>query len=258
MSRKPLSAIVRAPGESYYRAVSRHPERRKIDPARARRQHSEYRQTLAGMVGALVELAAEETYPDGPFTQDCAIVLEDRALLCRPNIGSRRGEIRSVHAALDRLISRIWQVPPPGTLEGGDVLRLGRNILAGRSGRTSDLGIQALRFFAEPMGYHVETIDVPPGVLHLSSAVTVIGDELVVGRQDILEHPAFGSVDAFVVRDGRPEACNVLAVGEHVIVTGDHPVYKDMETMGLTVHRLDLEEFVRADAGPTCLALIVP
>lgn len=210
------------------------------------------------MLGALVELAPEEAYPDGPFTQDCAIVLEDQALLCRSNIGVRRGEVHSVQAALDRLTSGIWMVPPPGTLEGGDVLRLGRTLLAGRSGRTSDLGIEALRAFAQPMGYRVETVEVPSGVLHLSSAVTVISEELVVGSQDMLEHPAFDSVDAFVVRDGRLEACNVLAVGEQVIATGDHPVYKDMEALGLTVHRLDLEEFVRADAGPTCLALIVP
>jgi dimethylargininase len=250
-------AIVRPPADSFRLAVSRHPERELIDPDRARRQHDAYRRVLGSMGLELIILPPEERLPDACFTQDPAVVLDGSALLARAGITSRRGEVSGIQRALAPLVTGIQAVVEPATLEGGDILRLGRRLIVGRSGRTNDAGIESLRHFAEPLGFEVQIAEVPKGVLHLLTAVTALSDHLVIGRDDVLQQPAFEEVDQIVVKDDPTEACNVLAIGRHVITSGRYVVNRQIERRGFNTHRLNLSEFIRADGGPTCLALLV-
>jgi len=153
-------AIVRPPGDSFVRAESRHPERGRIDPQRARAQHAAYCRLLEAAGVEVVELAADDTHPDACFTQDPAIVLEGQALLGRFGALSRRGEEEAMARVLGPLVQFIDAVHAPGTLEGGDLLRIGSRIVVGRSRRTNDEGIEALRRFAEPLGCEVRTAEV--------------------------------------------------------------------------------------------------
>lgn len=255
--KKPRYVIVRPPGDSFFRAVSNHKERDKIDPGKARRQHQNYRDTLAEMVGEVIELPKQELYPDSCFTQDTAIVVDGHGLLARTGIPTRRGETKAIGNALRPLVDTLDEVPPPGTLEGGDVIRLGNHLLVGRSRRTSMAAIDYLQEWAKPFGYRVVPVRVPPGVLHLSTAVSVLRDDLVMGLPEVLEDEAFDTVDTLAVRDEALEACNVLVMGDHVIASGEYETHEALEEEGFTVHRQDLQEFIRADAGPTCLALLV-
>jgi dimethylargininase len=145
----------------------------------------------------------------------------------------------------------------PATLEGGDVLRIANRLLVGRSTRTNDAGIEALRDFAEPLGYTVHPLEVPRGVLHLSTAVTALSDQLVIGLDEVLDNDAFRSMDQIPVGNTPLAACNVLAIGDQVIASGDYAVHDQLEQRGFKVHRLNLSEFERADAGPTCLSLLI-
>lgn len=249
--------IARPPGDSFRLAVSRHSERGLIDPDRARSQHETYRKTLAAMGVELIVLPPDEHHPDACFTQDPALVLRGRALLGRAGVDSRRGEVTSIKEALGPLVTGMESVVEPATLEGGDILRLGRRLIVGRSRRTNDAGIDALRRFAEPLGYEVEVAVVPRGVLHLGTAVTTLSDDLVMGREDVLKQPAFQKVHQIPVKDDPLEGCNVLALGKQVISSGKYRVNREVERKGFTVHELDLSEFIRADGGPTCLALLV-
>ncbi len=202
-------AIVRPPGDSFRRAVSLHTERQLIDTRRARIQHEAYRRTLAGMGLELIVLVPEERHPDACFTQDPAVVLEGRGLVGRPGIESRRGEVESMMETLASLVADIQAVTEPATLEGGDVLVLGSKLIVGRSRRTNDAGIEALRRFAKPLGYEVQVAQVPEGVLHLGTAVTVLSDNLVIGRDDVLRQQAFRELDQIPVTDDpwRPAMC---------------------------------------------------
>lgn len=74
----PRAAIVRPPGRSFARALSGHPARTTIDPARAQEQHAAYVAALADLV-ELVRLPTQEDLPDSCFVDDCAVVLGDRA-----------------------------------------------------------------------------------------------------------------------------------------------------------------------------------
>ena len=249
-------AIVRPPGDSFRRAVSLHSESELINPHRARIQHEAYRRTLAEMGLEVVVLPPDERHPDACFTQDPAVVLEGQALIGRFGIESRRGEVSGITKALAPLVAGLEAVTKPATLEGGDILVLGHTLIVGRSGRTNDAGIEALRRFANPLGYEVQVAQVPKGVLHLGTGVTALSDNLVVGQNDILRQQAFREVDQISVTDDPLEACNVLAIGTEVITAGRYGVNREVERRGFTVHELDLSEFVRADGGPTCLALL--
>jgi N-dimethylarginine dimethylaminohydrolase len=67
-SEPPRAAIVRPPGDAFALALSSHPDRASIDPARARDQHAAYRAALADLV-ELVVLAADEELPDACFAE---------------------------------------------------------------------------------------------------------------------------------------------------------------------------------------------
>ncbi len=257
MSDKPRYDIVRPPGDSFVRAISNHRERDKIDPVRARRQHEDYRFLLENMVGEVIELPRNERYPDSCFTQDTAVVLDGHALIARTGIPTRRGETTSIAKALEPLVETVDHLQPPGTLEGGDVVRLGKYLLVGQSRRTSSAGIDHLYDWAKPLGYKVVPVRVPMGILHLSTAVTVISDDLVMGHPQVLEDEAFDRVGTLPVWEDPLPACNVLIIGERVIASGDYKTHEELEREGLILHKPDLIEFVRADAGPTCLSLLI-
>lgn len=253
---KPPWAVVKPPPNSFFRAISSHPDGGSIDPSRALRQHHDFQETLGSMVDRLVVMEANELHPDSCFTQDTAVILGSSAVLARSGIGVRKSELPAVRRALKTLVDDILEIPPPGSLEGGDVLCIGKTLIVGRSRRTSQLGIEALTGFVKPMGYRVETVDVPPGLLHLSTGVTALGDRLVIGLPQMLRNPAFAGVEQIPVTEDPLEACNVLAIGDQVIASGSYAAHEALERRGFTVHCLDLSEFVKADAGPTCLALL--
>ena len=247
---------MRRPGDSFVRAESGHPERDRIDPERARAQHAAYCRLLEAAGVEVVELGPDEAHPDACFTQDPAIG--------RFGALSRRGEEKEIAEVLRRLVECVDAVQPPGTLEGGDLLPVGRRIVVGRSRRTNNAGIEALRRFAEPLGWEVRTAEVPSWALHLQTAATGVGDRLVLGPREVVTQPAFDGLDRVVVPDDDHGAGNVLAIGREslgqpgfVIAAGSHPIHRELEARGFEVHATALEEFERADGSPTCLSLLV-
>lgn len=251
-----MKALVRPPGDAFVRAVSSHPERHRIDPARARAEHAAYCAALASLGVEVVELPADEDHPDGCFTQDTAIVLGSDALLCRFALSSRQGEEHKVRPILEHLGYRIATTPEPATLEGGDVLELGTRLLVGRSRRTNDAGVAALRAFAEPLGYTVETADVPAWAVHLSTSASVIDGPIALGVDDVISQPAFRGAEPLSVGDDR-FAANVLPLGTQVLAAGSHAVHAELAARGIEVHPVDLGDFNLADGSPTCLSLLL-
>jgi dimethylargininase len=252
----PRAAIVRPPSDAFARAISS--AAAAIDPERARAQHDAYRAALADLV-AVVALPADEELPDACFVDDCAVVLGGQALLTRPGAPSRAGEPARLAGALAGLVDEVHPMAAPATLDGGDVLRLGRTLVAGRSERTNQEGIGQLTRFAEAAGGRVEVAAVPPGTLHLQSAVTALADDAVVGTAELLEQPALrGLTHRLVVPPEEVAAANVLAVGSAVLVPAACPrTAAAVAALGFEVREVDLGEFHKADGGATCLALLV-
>lgn len=250
-------ALVRPPGDSFSRAVSKDPARGTIDPARARIQHAAYCRLLAEAGLEVIALPPDEAHPDACFTQDPAILLGPAALLCRFAEVSRQGEQDDMAAALRPLVKTIGMVREPATLEGGDVLAFGRRLVVGRSERTNDAGIEALAGVAEPLGFEVRPAVVPSWALHLGTSACAVGEGMVMGCRETLVQAAFDGLERIVVPDGDRLACNVVCIGTAVIAAGEHPIHAELQRRGFTLHPTDLSEFNRADGSPTCLCLLV-
>jgi dimethylargininase len=250
-----LVALTRAVPETLARCELTFQEREPIDLARAVAQHVAYTDLLRSLGLELVELPADPAFPDCCFVEDTAVVLDEAALLTRPGAASRRGEQAAVETALARYRT-IARTEAPATLEGGDVLRVGRRLYVGRSGRTNPAGIERLAAVAEPIGYRVVPVDVT-GCLHLKSAVTALDEERLLVNRAWLDAAALSGLDLVDVAPEEPGAANVLAVAGRVI---GHPGFprtlERVAALGYPVLTLDVSEFLKAEAALTCKSLL--
>jgi dimethylargininase len=229
--------------------------REPIDLDRARSQHEAYATLLRQLGLGVVELPADPALPDCCFVEDVAVVLDEVALLAMPGASSRRGEIPAVADVLARYRS-VERVALPATLEGGDVLRMGRTLFVGRSARTNDAGIDRLRTVAEPLGYRVVPVPVT-GCLHLKSAVTALDDERVVVNADWIDPAPLRTLEAVPVAPGEPGAANVLRAGGATVVHPGFPRTRErIARLGYDVRPLDVSEFLKAEAALTCKSLL--
>jgi dimethylargininase len=250
-----MRAIVRQPSEALARCALTFLERQPIDVARARVQHDAY-------VGALRDLGVDVTLlppqadlPDAVFVEDTAIVLDECAIIARPGIESRRRETASIEAAL-RPVRPLLRVSAPGTVEGGDVLRIGRTLFVGRTPRTNDEGIRQLADAVGPHGYEVVPVT-PRGCLHLKSAVSYAGMETVVLNPDWIDAGLFARWQCVPVAPEEPFAANVLTIGPAVHTAASAPLTRrKLEALGFDTRTVDTSEFEKAEAALTCLSLL--
>ncbi len=230
-------------------------DREPIDLARAVAQHAAYAALLRSLGLEVLELPADPSLPDCCFVEDVAVVLDEVALLTMPGAPSRRGEIPAVEEALARL-RPLERTRLPATLEGGDVLRVGRRIFVGRSERTNEAGIARLAAVAEPLGYRVVTVTVT-GCLHLKSAVTALDDERLLANPAWLDPSPFGGLGVVAVDADEPGAANVLRVGGMVVAHPGFPrTIERLCALGYAVRTLDVSEFIKAEAALTCKSLL--
>jgi dimethylargininase len=251
-----LVAVVRDVASSIERCELTHIAREPIDLGRARAQHEDYIAALGRNGAEVVRLEADEAHPDCCFVEDTAVVLDELALLTMPGSEARRGEVPAVGAALAPFRRLIERMELPATLDGGDVLVAGRRIFVGKTTRTNEAGIQALRRILAPHGYSVTAIGVP-GCLHLKSAVTAVDDATLLANRAWLDASRF---DGFAVLDVAPEepgAANVLRVGGELLAHAGYPrTAERLRRAGFAVVSLDISEFVKAEAALTCKSLL--
>ena len=138
-----LVAITRPVSPSLAECELTHLERVPLDVATAVAQHGAYETLLQSLGAAIVRVAAAPEYPDAVFIEDMAVVLDDIAVVTRPGTLVRRGELAAVAPVLAEYRTVI-AMEAPATLDGGDVLRVGRVLYVGRSSRSNDEGFCSL------------------------------------------------------------------------------------------------------------------
>jgi dimethylargininase len=253
---RPRWAVVRPPGDSFAGALSRHLDRDTIDPDRARAQHEAYREALRRLGLEVTTLPPDEELPDSCFVQDLAIVLNGRALLCRPGAPSRQPEVSAFEPDLRRVVPSKARVRAPATIEGGDVVRVDERLIAGRSDRTNDEGIAALERFAAPDA-RVVRAEVREPFLHLLSGLGVARDA-VVGSEALIDQAAFDGLNRVAAPEEEAAGCNFVTVEDDVLMAAGYGnIRRLVEAAGFRVHEVDLSEFTKADGGPTCLSLLI-
>ena len=249
-------ALTRAVPQSLERCELTHLARRPIDVALAVSQHAAYEDALRAAGCTVVRIPPEPDRPDSVFVEDTAVVLDEVAVITRPGAPSRRGETASTAAALGAY-RRLVTIEAPGTLDGGDVLRIGRRLFAGRSARTNEAGIAQLAAFLAPFGYRVEGLALT-GCLHLKSAVTAIDAETIVLNPAWVDASRLGAQRAIEVDLAEPLAANILAIGRSVLVNASAPrTAERIRAAGFEVVPVDQSELAKAESGLTCCSLIL-
>jgi dimethylargininase len=250
-----IVALTREPARSLDACELTYREREPIDADAAARQHRGYCEALRSCGALVVTLPPVEEFPDSVFVEDTAIVLEEVAVLTRPGVESRRGEVRLVEPEVARL-RPVVRIEPPATLEGGDVLRLGRTLYVGLSPRTNAEGADGLRRLVAPHGYEVVTVE-PRGCLHLKSGCSGLDDEAVLVNPEWVDPGNFRGREVVAVDAAEPWAANVLRVAGSVCVSAAFPRTAEMlAARGRDVRAVEVSEFAKAEGAMTCMSLL--
>jgi dimethylargininase len=250
-----LLAITRPVSSGIARCELTHLPRVPIDCDVARAQHDAYERALTSAGCRLIRLREEPDLPDSVFVEDAAVVLDELAVLTRPGAPTRRPEVDSVAGALapHRLLARIAE---PGTLDGGDVLAMGRTLYAGLSRRTNRAGIEQLTALAEDHGYVVRPVEVT-GCLHLKSAATAVGPETLLVNPAWVDRGAFRTHRLIEADEREPHAANALWLGGQLLYPASFPRTRERLTRnGVAVTAVDISELQKAEGAVTCCSLV--
>jgi dimethylargininase len=230
-------------------------QRDPIDQARAHQQHQAYLGELQALGCRLVRLPPLPEHPDAVFVEDTAVVVPEITVITRPGALSRRNEVESVASTLAPL-TRLARVREPGTLEGGDVLRIGHALYVGNSARTNAEGIAQLATALEPWGYSVQGVALQ-GCLHLKSAVTFIDPETILVNPQWVDPSAFGVRRVVQVAPEEPFGANTLTLNGVTLVSADYPLTEQrLAAVGIETRALEVSELHKAEAALTCMSLL--
>lgn len=249
-------AVTRDVSTGIGRCELTHLARQPIDVDLARAQHHGYEAALADLGCEVHSLPAAPDLPDSVFVEDVAVVVDEVAIITRPGAPSRRPEVATVAEAL-KPYRKLIEIEAPGTLDGGDVLRTGKRVLVGISGRSTLDAIGQMRAALAPFGYTVEGVPVT-GCLHLKSAVTQVAADAVLVNPAWVDVARFDGMDVIAVDPAEPYAANALLIGERIIYPAAYPRTRALlEQRGIDVWAVDVSELLKAEGAVTCCSLIV-
>jgi dimethylargininase len=231
-------------------------ERQPVDYARAAAQHDDYCATLKALGLELLRLPADDALPDCCFVEDTAVVLDELAIVTRMGSSARRGETPAVEQALSAHRALVIRMDAPATLDGGDVLRVGRTLFVGVSKRSNGLGAEVLRLATAKHGYTTVPVEVR-GCLHLKSAVGVVDDATLIANPIWVDPKAFPGVEVLSVPSREPSAANLQRVGGSLLLHAGFPqTIEALARRGHSIRAVDVSEFLKCEAGVTCKSIV--
>lgn len=251
-----MRALVRPTSRRLAEGQLTHLERVPVDIHLAERQWTAYCAALEAEGFPIVPVPGDDDLPDQVFVEDAVVVFDSPAgrlaVVTSPGAESRRGETDAVAATLRELGIEHTRIELPGTLDGGDVLKVGDTVYVGRGGRTNGEGIRQLRELLTPRGWSVVGVPVTK-VLHLKSAVTALPDGTVIGHPDDVDHP--GIFPRFLPMPEHGAAVVVLR-DDTVLMAASVPESAALvESLGYRVVTVDVSEFEKLEGCVTCLSV---
>ncbi len=230
-------------------------ERVQIDLENARRQHLAYEAALCSLGIEVLPLPEEPDLPDAVFVEDIAIVLDECAIITRPGADSRKPEAESIARALVAY-RKLFTIRAPGSMDGGDVLTIDKNIFVGLTGRTNGSAIEQLQTFLAPFDYSVHGMPVS-GCLHLKSAVTRVAREVLLINPAWVDKGNFPGKEFIEVDPSEPYAANALLVRETLLYQPAFPrTLSRLEAGGIHPVLVNQSELAKAEGALTCCSLI--
>ncbi|WP_427896452.1 dimethylarginine dimethylaminohydrolase family protein [Kribbella sp. GL6] len=276
-------ALIRRPSPRLAEGLVTHIERQPVDVALAMRQWESYVAALHDAGWTTIEVPPLDDCPDSAFVEDTMVVYGDIAVIARAGAGERRPEAAAAAETVATHGYRTVPITAPGTLDGGDVLKIGPTIYVGQGGRTNAEGINQLRAAlttppttpatqtppaahtpptapaapAAPVGAvgGVEVRAVPVRkVLHLKSAVTALPDGTVIGYEPLVDD--LGVFDSFRAVPEEAGAHVVLLDDDRLLMAASAPKSAELfATLGYTPIVVDISEFEKLEGCVTCLSV---
>jgi dimethylargininase len=226
-----------------------------IDLQKMKQQHRAYEEMLRSMGYEVIQIPADDSCPDCCFIEDTALLLDEIAVITYPGSVARRGEVPGVVPTIEKY-RKTLRIEPPATLEGGDVLRIGRNLYVGLTQRTNPEGVDALRTLVAPYGYKVTAVPTP-GALHMKSVCTAADDRTIVADPRRVDVSPLRDYDMIEIAPEEWMGGDLLPINGTLWMIEGFPKLKSaLEARGFNVRTLNMSEFLKAEAGLTCLSLL--
>jgi dimethylargininase len=231
-------------------------ERVPIEVERARDQHARYEAALKSLGVAVLSLPEEPDLPDSVFVEDTALVLDECAVVLRPGAESRRREAELIEPVLAPY-RKILHIEAPARVDGGDLLRVGRDIYIGLSTRSDTNAAEQLQALLQPFGYDVHVVEVN-GCLHLKSAVTQVTPDTLLINPDWVDKKVFSGVKFIEIDASEPYAANAVLIGNAIIYPAAFPKTGErLEAAGIPVVHVEADELAKAEGAVTCCSLLL-
>lgn len=164
-----------------------------------------------------------------------------------------------MHGVADALrpLRRLYHIEAPGTLDGGDVLRVGKQLFVGASTRSNEDGARQLADALASHGYSVKRVPIRE-CLHLKTAVSALPDESIILDPRCVDAEQFDVGRFMHIHPDEPEAANVLAIDGVVVIPASAPRTRELlESAGFRTVAVDASELAKAEGGLTCCSLLL-
>jgi dimethylargininase len=248
-----MKALVRRPGPRLTDGIVTHIDRVAPDLAKALQQWNGYVAALQVAGWETIEVPPAHDCPDAVFIEDTMVVYRNVAVISRPGADARKPEVHDAEKTVESLGYSINRIRPPGTLDGGDVLKVGDTVYVARGGRTNAEGIRQLRAILEPIGATVVAVPLTK-VLHLKTAVTALPDGTIVGWVPAIDDPAI--FPRFMAVPEESGAHVVLLGNDQLLMSDDCPRSAAMfAELGYDPVQVDISEFIKLEGCVTCLSV---
>ena len=248
-------AITRQVSPAINQCELTHIEREPINYELAHAQHKQYTDALNSFGLEVISLDAEPDLPDSVFVEDVALVLDECAIMLNPGATSRRPEVASVEKNLTPY-RKIFRIQPPATVDGGDILIVGKMVYVGISSRSTDEAIEQMKAILEPRDYQVRSVRVT-GCLHLKSAVTQVRVNTLLINPKWVSKDDFPDMQFIEVDPSEPNAANAVLVDDKIIYPSAFPKTRaKLAEAGIEMLLVDADELAKAEGAVTCCSLI--
>lgn len=246
-------ALVRLPAANLAEGQVTHIARSVVDAEKADEQWDGYVAALIENGWDTVEVPVAPEAPDSVFVEDTVVIFGDTAVVTSPGHETRRVETAGVEDTVRELGMRVARIELPGTLDGGDVLKVGKTAYVGRGDRTNAEGIRQLRDIVSPLGYTVIAVPVTK-VLHLKSGVTALPDGTVIGYPPLVDNPEL--FDRFLAVPEETGVAVVVLDDSTVLMAESAPKSAALiADLGYNVVKVDISEFEKLEGCVTCLSV---
>lgn len=218
-------------------------------------QHQDYIRALKECGLEVIELPADENFPDSTFVEDAALVTPHCAILTRPGAPSRRLETSIMLESISGMFETVETITEPGSVEAGDIMMVGDHYYIGLSARTNKSGANQMIGILNKHGMDGSVVNLEE-VLHLKTGLSYLENNNLLICGEFLGNSAFQSFNQLVVEGDEAYAANSVWVNGIVLTPKGFPKTRALiESAGYEIREVDVSEFMKLDGGLSCLSL---